>query len=470
MIDLQLNTGNIVSLRLLRRDDNLFELIDDNNQVQMILKLDGNHFVVKDFKNISEERNGLEIKLENLYRKFKNEENSGVESDEGDDYITDPFNPEEISIDTVKFSMDSCLRRLVQGTINLNPDFQRQEVWTPDKKSRLIESFMLKIPIPMFYVSSDEKSKLIVVDGLQRFSTIRDFILGKRYLDTKNEEEKGVGFRLQDLEFWKEYEGMNFKELPTNIVNRILETEFTFTIINPRTPEEVRRNIFKRINTGGEPLSNQEIRNDLYIGQETSILKELASLDEFKKATDYSVKTSRMEDKELVLRFISFLVRDHVTYKKTINIDTWLSDTMIIVNALPELETKEFLKLSKRESISKEMIDITDLDAMKKSFTVAMKRAYKLFNKHAFRKSHPGIRRAPINKALFETWGVLLSRMSDVSFEKLYSNKDSFFYDYKTLIDDQLFVLTISRHSMHTASVKSRFEKINELINKYSHD
>jgi len=470
MIDLQLNTGKIVSLRPHFKDNNLIELIDENNQVQMILQLESNHFVVTDFKNISDEKNDIEIKLENLYRKLENEKNSGVEGDEEDDSITDPFNPEEISIDTVKFSMDSCLRRLVQGTINLNPDFQRQEVWTPDKKSRLIESLMLKIPIPMFYVSSDEKSRLTVVDGLQRFSTIRDFILGKSYLETKNEEEKGVGFRLTDLEFWKEYEGLNFKELPTNIVNRILETEFTFTIINPRTPEEVRRNIFKRINTGGEPLSNQEIRNALYIGQATSLLKELALLDEFKKATDYSVKTGRMEDKELVLRFVSFLIRDYTTYKKAVNIDTWLSDTMIIVNALPGFETKEFQKLSKRESISKEMIAVSNIDTMKDAFTVAMKRAYKLFGKHAFRKSHPGIRRAPINKALFETWGVLLSRMSEVNFEKLFANKEHFFNDYKTLIDKPEFVLTISRHSMHTASVKSRFEKVNELINKYSHD
>ena len=470
MIDLQLNTGNIVSLTPQVRKRNRYELVDESNQVQMILQLDENHFNVIDYKNVSENKNDLEIKLENLYRKLEKEKNSGIEDEEDENCITDPFNSEEISIDTVKFSMDACIRRLIQGTIKLNPDFQRQEVWTPDKKSRLIESLMLKIPIPMFYVSSDEKSYLTVVDGLQRFSTIRDFILGKKYLETKKEEDKGAGFRLQDLEFWKEYEGKNFKELPINIVNRILETEFTFTIINPRTPEEVRRNIFKRINTGGEPLSNQEIRNALYIGQATALLKELASREEFKKATDYSVKTGRMEDKELVLRFVSFLIRDYTVYKKTVNIDTWLSDTMIIVNALPTFESKEFQKLSKREFISKEMITMTDVDAVKVSFGIAMKRAYELFDKHAFRKSYPGIRRAPINKALFETWGVLLSRMNDAGFEKLHSKKVNFFSEYKTLIDDPQFVLTISRHSMHTASVKSRFEKINDLINRYSND
>jgi uncharacterized protein with ParB-like and HNH nuclease domain len=107
---------------------------------------------------------------------------SGIEQDDDNDRLDDPFNPEEISIDSKVVSMDNCLRRLTQGTITLNPDFQRKEVWTEDKKSQLIESLMLKIPLPMFYVSADEKNNYTVVDGLQRLSTIRSFILGDRYL------------------------------------------------------------------------------------------------------------------------------------------------------------------------------------------------------------------------------------------------------------------------------------------------
>lgn len=84
---------------------------------------------------------------------------------------------------------------------------------------------MLKIPIPMFYVSSDTKSVWSVVDGLQRMSTIRDFVLGKEYLKNpeKNKEKKGYGMKLFGLEFWgSKYDGKCFNELPL-----FCKTEFT---------------------------------------------------------------------------------------------------------------------------------------------------------------------------------------------------------------------------------------------------
>jgi hypothetical protein len=379
-----------------------------------------------------------------------------------------PFDPEKISIDTKPITMDTCLRRLEQGTIILNPDFQRNEVWTMEKKCQLIESLMLKIPIPMFYVSADEKGHYYVVDGLQRLSTIRSFVLGDEYLKTKNPDLKGNGFELEDLEFWgKSYNTLTFNKLPINIQNRILETGFTFTIINPGTPEEVKRNIFKRINTGGEPLTPQEIRHALYIGESTELLLRLSKREEFLKATSYSVKSNRMMDRELILRFLAFTVRSYTNYPKNNDMDTFLSDTMRIINIMPGLNGKEGAKLFK-DGISKDDVLINDISKLEELFIKAMDRTKIIFGEHSFRKSYPGRRRTPINKALFEVWSTSLAKLSDVEFENLTNNKEHLIDKYKGMLEENIFNFVISRDSLKVLSVKDRYEKLTDLIKEFT--
>lgn len=470
-MNFKLKNSGSVNLTLINKGNNSFYLVDEDGNIVLDLQYDG-----KDFKLLSvpadiEQDDAFHEKLNMLARNLLVQDYTDVEDDpfaEEED-LQDPFDPEEISIDTKTIAMETLLRRLEQGTIILNPDFQRKEVWSDERKSQLIESLLLKIPIPMFYVSSDDKSNWTVVDGLQRLSTIRDFILGQEYLkDTKkNADKKGYGLRLKGLEFWNEYEGCNLHALPIHLYNRILETEFRFTIINPGTPEEVKRNIFKRLNTGGMPLSSQEIRNALYTGTATILLNELTEMKEFVKVTGGSIKAQRMEDKELVLRFVSFLLRKPGKYNKNYNIDTWLSDTMIILNALPNLETREFKKNVKKGSIIKEDITLTNTQDIKETFAVAMVRAKSLFGQHAFRKSYPGQRRSPINKSLFETWGILLSDLETEEFGYLLKNKKHFIDAYKQILTDPKFVLAISRDSMKHLSVKYRFNTLSNLINKY---
>ncbi|MCB1192062.1 MAG: DUF262 domain-containing protein [Leptospiraceae bacterium] len=393
---------------------------------------------------------------------------SGIEDEFENEELTEPFNPDEISIDPKAVPMESCLRRLTQKTINLNPDFQRNYVWTDDKKSQLIESLMLKIPLPMFYVSADEKGNWTVVDGLQRLSTIRDFVLGKEFIKTQNLSLKGEGFKLQDLEFWTKYNGYIFNELPINLQNRILETVFNFTVINPGTPEEVKRNIFKRINTGGLPLSSQEIRNALYIGKSTELLNKLAKMREFKNATGDSVKDIRMGDKELILRFISFFLRDYKTYTKTLNIDSFLSETMIIINSYPDFKNKEFNKMVENGKLNKEEIRFEQIDKIESIFKLAMSRSFKLFEEHCFRKSYPEKRKkAPINKSLFEMWSILLTSITEQEFIKIESKKETFLGEYYKLLDNSKFQNYISRDSMKNYAVKERFGKLEELLGKY---
>ena len=402
---------------------------------------------------------------------------SGLENEidpEANELDINPFNPEDISIVTNQMAMDGLVRRFLQGSIVLNPDFQRNEVWDMKKRSQLIESLMLKIPLPMFYVQSDEDGILTVVDGLQRLSTIRDFVLGEDYLNmkkddgTRREELRGMGFKLKGLEFWSEYEGKQFYQLPPKLQNRILEAQVQVTVIHPTTPEVVRRNIFKRINTGGIQLNSQEIRNAIYAGPATNLLNELSNIGSFNKVMGNSVNRLRMQDKELILRFLSFLIRDYKEYTRTVTADMWLGDTMIILNAMQDLSQIDYRRLSNWRS--KEPIKVRTMtkDRILQYFDKAMKRNYEIFGEHAFRKSFAGQTKSPINRSLFETWAFIMGRYTDKEFERLMENRSAFMQEYEGVLNDPDFELAISRHAMNHPDLRRRFQTLIDLTDKYA--
>ena len=223
------------------------------------------------------------------------EDESGLEVEKEDpqEKITDPFDPEQIKIRTTPLLVEQLISRINYKEIDLAPDFQRLwGIWNDERKSRLIESLLLRIPIPVFYVAADEADTWSVVDGVQRMSTMYDFVTGK--------------FPLKRLEYLTWLDGQQHDELPRPMQRRISETSLIVNVIEPGTPPEVMFNVFLRINTGGMTLNGQEIRHALHPGPIRKYLKELAQSSEFKKATRYSIKESRMADRECVLRFLAF--------------------------------------------------------------------------------------------------------------------------------------------------------------------
>ncbi|OUS69503.1 hypothetical protein B5G52_16530 [Pseudoalteromonas sp. A601] len=383
--------------------------------------------------------------------------------EEFEEEILEPFDPEKISIEQKVVSMDAIKRRLKQGSIRLSPDFQRNEVWDETRKSQLIESIMLKIPLPMFYVSANEQGEWEVVDGLQRLSTIRDFLLLS--------PQTGLPLKLQKLEFLqKKFGAMTFAQMEEDpkcqrVLNTIMETELRFTVINPGTPEDVKRNIFKRINTGGLPLTSQEIRHALYQGTSTELLKQLMGSQYFIDAINSKINDKRMATRELILRFVAFYIFDKVDYKASL--DKWLSDAMRVINLFPELEERKLIKLFPESQIP--VIKTNSTDEIRYNFELAMYRAKRLFGEHAFRKStiHDD-KKTPVNKALFECWSNILCKLSEEDFNKLLKNKIEFNRDYKQkLLNDDL-INSISRHaSQAVRGVNFRYNTFNSLVNKY---
>lgn len=382
----------------------------------------------------------------------------GIELEDEEESILEPFDPSKITIDSRVVPMDTILRRLKQGSIILSPSFQRNEVWNPTKKSRLIESIMLSIPLPMFYVAADEFGKWEVVDGLQRLSAIRDYLHGNK---------NGELLKLTNLEFLgKKFNNKTFRVIEDNpedqkFVNTILETELRFTVINPGTPEAVKRNIFKRINTGGMPLTSQEIRHALYEGASSELLNELVNSAEFKQAIDGRLDDSRMGVTELVLRLIAFMMLDRSAYKG--GMDSWLSNAMQILNKFPSPSIDQLKKIFDENEVPK--LKINDFDQIKKKFKLSMNRAKKLFAGHAFRKSLPhSSKKSPINKSLFEIWGNVLYDISEDEFEKLIENKEIFFQKYAQHMSSISFINLISRHSSSQNGIMKGHKTIVDLV------
>ena len=382
-------------------------------------------------------------------------EKVGIEL-ENDEDLLEPFNPEEISIQQKAVAMDVIIRRIKQNSIKLSPSFQRKEVWNNTRKSRLIESIMLSIPLPMFYVAADDKGVWEVVDGLQRLSAIRDFLMDDKPLS--NLEflgDKFDGKKFQDIENEAKYQ---------KLINDIYETEMRFTVINPGTPEAVKRNIFKRINTGGMPLTSQEIRQALYEGQSSILLSDLLHSTEFVQAVGKIIDDSRMAGSELILRLVSFIVFNKNDYKG--GMDDWLSNTMRLLNCYPSYENEAVKKIFSKASIPR--IICTDLNEIKAKFFIAMNRSKQLFGEHAFRKSLPiDPRKSPINKSLFEAWGVILSSLSDEDYEKLLNNKDNFLEKYSQLFKILDFNNAISRHSSIVKGVMDRYFYLENLVKSF---
>ena len=376
--------------------------------------------------------------------------NSGVLAEEDEGVIIKPFDPKKIAITKKNIALDVIVRRMNQGSIRLSPDFQRNTVWSNKQKSQLIESLMLNIPIPLFYVSADEEGKWDVVDGLQRLTAIREYLIDKELV-------------LSDLEFWKEYEKTGIDDLPPVIFNRIYETEFTFVIIEPGTPELVKYNVFKRINTGGKPLTPQEIRNALYNGKGTQLLRKLVKEEAFTEATGNSINDGRMTAQECVLRYLSFLMVGPGGFFDDDYSDSFLNRNLQILNRFDEIRDKKNYKLFNDGKNPPILVD--SYEELVDLFEKGLNRNRLFFGENAFRlMSITAKKRTPINRVLLETLGSLFARLHDDEFNSLLANKDYFMKEYDSVRISNEFYRAISRDPWIKENVDYRFNKLNEII------
>lgn len=351
----------------------------------------------------------------------------------------EPFDPKYVDIVSEPMVVSNIIEQLKYNDILLEPDFQRHpDLWSPRQQSRLIESLIIRIPLPTFYFDRLDDDKLIVVDGLQRLYTLKKFMALE-----KDDPDRLV---LTELEYLKEYEGRKFEELPPIIQRRIKQQPLTVYIIRSGTPDKVRTSIFNRINTGGLTLEPAEIKNSVYRGQAANLLKELAHSNEFVKATRNKIDPSRMLDCEFVNRFLAFYLLGIKRYSG--NLEDYLNDVMI--------------RLQKESEPT--------IEKCRKDFLKAMEYASGIFGNTAFRKINSDGRYGKINKPLYDAVTVNLARLDEKDCQKLLYKKDNLLEKYTALLSDKDFVDIITRGTASINNVEGRYEAIYKIFQEVLED
>lgn len=359
---------------------------------------------------------------------------------QGDDQLTqdveDWNDPEEgawdnFPIDTLLIrnetrTVHDVVRRIDQGQYIMNPDFQRDFVWPVVKQSKLIESMIMRIPLPVFYLAEDRQGRMIVVDGLQRLTTFSNFINNKLTLRLPGQDD---------------LHGKRFNGLSIKLQNRIEDCNLILYIIDSQVPERARLDIFQRVNSG-EPLTRQQMRNSLYNGEATKWLKREASQQIFLDATGKSLSARTMRDREFINRYCAFALAgrgDIADYNG--DMDGFLGSALQKLN---NLEPSDYSWLTRRLRRS-----------LRNNLTV--------FKEHAFRKiPNDSNRRSVINAAL---WDVMSIGLSEYSEAKVAANSDIIKDAMDQLMeDDSTFMDSISAGSNSPTYIGYRMRTIQSLL------
>ena len=309
------------------------------------------------------------------------------------------------------------LHRIDQGRYVMDPDFQRDFIWPEDKQSKLIESVVMRIPLPVFYMAEDSEGRMIVVDGLQRLSTFRRFSDGELKLR---------------LPARPELDGKGFTDLSPKYQNRVEDCNLIFYIIDSKAPERARLDIFERVN-GGQQLTRQQMRNCLYMGQATQFLKREAQTEMFRKATGASLSWKTMRDREFVNRFCAFQVLGPQAYQRD-DMDDFLARALCRMNQMTDAALAE----------------------LSAAFHRGLSNNYLLFQHQAFRKHEPGQeRRAVLNASL---WDVMSTGLSTYSNDQVEAHAEPLRDAMHYLLWDEQFNTAITYGPNDPKKVNGRFE------------
>ena len=324
-------------------------------------------------------------------------------SDEGDLLIDEK---EGISLEKNDRSLAEFHRWHKNGRLILDPEWQREYLWDKKRASKLIESFLKDVPVPVIYLAKNSDNKYEVIDGLQRLTSVFDFF--------------DNNYKLRGLELIDDYNGMFYKDLPSDVQNQLYDTTVRTFELSQRTSKDMMFIIFERLNTGGIALNDMEIRNCLYRGKLNSLIKQLALNSDFMQCVNQNNLSKRMKDRSLILRFLAFYEK---TYQKA--------------NRGLKRFLNEFFDYYKNPDESK-------LKEYQNQFGKSMKAALTIFGDKGFRlRQDGGEWSSRINATVFQVLSVSFTKY-DIG--QLTRNADAIYEEYVNLVStDEQWVDRVRR-------------------------
>lgn len=333
----------------------------------------------------------------------------------------------EINLREDKISVFEIIRWTNKGKFVLDPEFQRSpNAWDEMKKSMFIESLILNLPLPHFYFNKDSSGRLVVIDGLQRLTAVLDFhnddfcLVGLKALPWLN------GLSKSELE--KKY---------NEVWSKIEDKNIPYYSIMPSVPMAVTYDIFRRINTGGTKLERQEIRNCIYLGRSTKLLKKMSELEEFSYITDSGISPKRMKDREAVLRCIAFSDDKYLRDYKG-DLDDFLGEVMKKIN----------------------LMDDNEICQLEESFIANLKKVKNVFGKNAFRITNEETR-GRINLAVMES---IYSAFTSISAQHVHESKERLLNKYQELILNNEYLNSVKTSTNQVKKVTTRLNLATEYL------
>jgi hypothetical protein len=365
------------------------------------------------------------MKQDNKDNVIENDEDTSAEDLYNGSLYPYKISEEDIDIKEDHISVFELIRKFEKGKLIINPEFQRNIVWNTEKMSRFIESVILGIPLPPLYVNQDMQGRYIIVDGLQRTATFNQFLKNK--------------FKLTSLEALTDRNNKYFKDLNDNDKTKIEDKSLLLNILKPSMSLYLVIDIFNRINTGGTFLTRQEIRNCIYLGKATRLLKKLSEQEYFNKAIDYGISSKRMKDREAVLRYLAFKIFDYEKDYKG-DMDDFLGNVLVKINMMKDSE----------------------IENLEKDFKRVMEYTFKFFKYENFRLP-TDISRGRVNIAIMESVSYFFSLMDDVFLE---NNKTTIIKNFNKLLNNGDYIDAVRFSTGDKSRVINRFNLAKNILGK----